>query len=341
MTSPITPTDLSFLQTLAVLYVEDEEEVRQAMARFLSRRFAKVDVATNGQEGIELFGKDHYDVVITDIKMPVMDGLTMAGLIKDLSCEVPVIVVTAYNESDFLLRAIDIGIDHYVKKPVDPYDLIQAVQKSMQSHRHQQEMEKANLRLLSTLESVIGALARAIEIRDPYTDGHQKRVSRIADKIAHEMGLPEHQINGIRLGGMIHDIGKISVPVDLLMKPRKLTELEFEFLKMHPRAGADILTEVEFPWPISEMILQHHERIDGSGYPQGLAGEQITLEARIIAVADVLDAMISDRPYRVGCPIDKPIAEFQAHKGTRYDPQVVEACLRLIERGEMSKETFA
>lgn len=331
------PPDVEFLRTLTVLYVEDEEEVREAMAHFLGRRFAKVHVAANGEEGLALFKAHFHDVVVTDIKMPVMDGLAMAEAIKAIVLDVPIIVVTAYNETGFLLRAIEIGIDHYVKKPVDPNELIKAIQKSTQVHMQRRALEEANLHLLDVLEATIGALARAIEIRDPYTDGHQKRVSQLATAIAREMGLPNVQTTGIRLGAMIHDIGKISVPTELLTVPRKLSPLEFEFLKIHPQAGADVLAGLAFPWPIVEMVCQHHERLDGSGYPRGLKNGAILLEARIISVADVLDAMASHRPYRAALGLDAAIAELKQCRGILYDADVVDCCLRVVERGGFDK----
>lgn len=332
-----TTPDLEFLRTLKVLYVEDEESVREAMAHFLKRRFALLDVAANGAEGLALFKRGLHDVVITDIKMPVMDGLTMAREIRAIALDALLIVVTAYNETDFFLRAIELGVDRYVKKPVNPNELIEAIQKSTQVHRQRKDLEMANLRLLDTLEATIGALARAIEIRDPYTDGHQKRVSQIAAAIAEEMGLPKPQITGIRLGAMIHDIGKISVPTEWLTMPRQLNHLEYEFLKVHPQAGADILTGVEFPWPIIDMVLQHHERLDGSGYPSGLKNGAIRLETRIISVADVLDAMASHRPYRPALGLDAAVNELSRYQGALYDADVVDCCLKLIGRGKLSE----
>jgi putative two-component system response regulator len=338
MTGPSNATaDLEFLRTLSLLYVEDEQETRTAMAHFLNRRFARVDVAINGQEGLECFTRMRQDVVITDIKMPVMDGLTMAARIKSIMHDVPIIVVTAYNETDFFLRAIEIGVDRYVKKPVDPNELIQAIQKSTLVHLQQRQLATANQHLLSTMETAIGALSRAIEMRDPYTDGHQKRVSQIATLIAMEMGLPDSQITGIRLGAIIHDIGKIAVPAELLTMPRKLSRIEFEFIKTHSQVGADILSSVEFPWPIAEMVGQHHERLDGSGYPNGVESIEILPEAKIIAVADVIEAMASHRPYRPGLGLEAAALEIKGNRGILYCPDAVDCCLALIERKALNE----
>jgi PAS domain S-box-containing protein len=193
-------------------------------------------------------------------------------------------------------------------------------------------------RLRRALEGVVQAMSVTVEMRDPYTAGHQRRVGRLSVAIAREMGLPEPRIEGIRMAGEIHDIGKIYVPAEILSKPGKLTEIEFTLIKAHPQVGYDILKNVEFPWPIADIVLQHHERLDGSGYPAGLKGDAILLEARIITVADVVEAMSSHRPYRPSHGIDKALEEISSHKGSLYDPAVVEACLRLFKEKGFSLE---
>jgi len=169
-----------------------------------------------------------------------------------------------------------------------------------------------------------------VEERDPYTAGHQRRVSDLARSIATEMGLPADQIDGIRMAATIHDLGKISVPAELLSMPRKLTDIEFSLIKTHSRSGYDILKDIEFPWPIARIILEHHERMNGSGYPQGLRGDNILIESRIISVADVVESMASHRPYRASLGIDAALEEIGKYSGILYDDNVVDACLRLF-----------
>ncbi len=185
--------------------------------------------------------------------------------------------------------------------------------------------------LRRALKGVVQAMSVTVEMRDPYTAGHQHRVSRLSVAIAREMGLPERQIEGIRMAGDIHDIGKIYVPAEILSKPGKLTDIEFTIIKTHPQVGFDILKNVEFPWPIADIVVQHHERLDGRGYPAGLKGASILPEARIIIVADVVEAMSSHRPYRPAHGIDKALEEISLHRGTVYDAVVVDACLRLFK----------
>jgi PAS domain S-box-containing protein len=192
------------------------------------------------------------------------------------------------------------------------------------------ERDAAVHRWYESLEDTIGSIASTIEIRDPYTAGHQRRVAKLAAAIGGELGLPEDRIRGIYLAGLIHDVGKINIPAEILSKPGKLTALEMQFIRTHPQAGYDIVKGIEFPWPIAEAILQHHERLDGSGYPRGLAAEAVIVEARILAVADVTEAITAHRPYRPALGLDAALAEIEAGKGRLYDPAAVDACIDLF-----------
>jgi PAS domain S-box-containing protein len=195
----------------------------------------------------------------------------------------------------------------------------------------QDERDHVLIRLRKTLGTMIQAMSAAVETRDPYTSGHQRRVSDLARSIAAQMKLPSDQIEGIRMAAAIHDLGKISIPAEILSMPRKLSKLEFDLVKTHPQAGYDIIKDIDFTWPIADVILQHHERIDGSGYPKGLSGENILLEARILAVADVVEAMASYRPYRPALGLEKALEEIMQNKAVLYDAAAVDACLKLFK----------
>ena len=182
------------------------------------------------------------------------------------------------------------------------------------------------------LEGSIEAIALTLEMRDPYTAGHQQRVSRLACAIAEEMNLTEKQIDGLRIAGLIHDLGKVTIPAEILSKPSKLTETEFSIIKNHPQVAYDILKKIDFPWPVADIVLQHHEYLDGSGYPQGLESKDILLETRILTVADVVEAMASHRPYRPALGIDKALDEIKFGSGIRFDPDVVNACLAIFSK---------
>ena len=196
------------------------------------------------------------------------------------------------------------------------------------------QIEKTLNDLRKALGGTIEAMALTVETRDPYTAGHQRRVSNLARGIATEMGVSKDQIQGVRMAGVIHDVGKISVPGEILSKPGKIGANEFGIIKEHPRVGYNILKTVDFPWPIAQIVLQHHERMDGSGYPDGISGDNILIEARILAVADVVEAMASHRPYRAALGIDLALNEISKNRGSSYDSKVVDACLRLFnEKG--------
>ncbi len=206
--------------------------------------------------------------------------------------------------------------------------------------RAEEERKQSSEKLQRALEETVNALALAAEMRDPHTAGHQRRVTQLACAIAKEMGLPEEQIYGIRMAGMIHDIGKIHIPAETFSKPSRLTETEFAMIKNHPQVGYAILKEIKFPWPVAQIVLQHHERMNGSGYPQGLKGEDILLEARILGVADVVEATSSHRLYRPDLGIDKALEEISQKRGILYDPKVVDACLRLFKVTKKAKKDY-
>lgn len=196
--------------------------------------------------------------------------------------------------------------------------------------RTRAEQQESARRLGRALEDTIQAITTTIEARDPYTAGHQQRVSRLAAAIARGMGLDDARVAGVLRGAAIHDIGKIYVPSEILNRPGRLSDIEFSMIKTHPQVGYDIIKEIDFPWPIAAMILQHHERLDGSGYPNGLKGDAILLEARILAVADVVEAMMNHRPYRAALGLDTAIEEIGKCSGRLFDPAAVDACTRLL-----------
>ena len=196
--------------------------------------------------------------------------------------------------------------------------------------RAEEKLQESLEQLRRAVETTIQVLVLAVETKDPYTAGHQKRTTNLAKAMATEMGLPPEMIEGIRMAGVIHDIGKIGLPTEILSKPTKLSAIEYSLIKEHARQGYEILKDVESPWPLAEMVYQHHERINGSGYPRGLKGEEILVEARILAVADIVEAIASHRPYRPSLGMDAALEEIEKNRGILYDPAAVEPCLRLI-----------
>jgi putative nucleotidyltransferase with HDIG domain/PAS domain S-box-containing protein len=193
------------------------------------------------------------------------------------------------------------------------------------------EQKQAHNRLKKTIDAIIQTISKIMDTRDPYTAGHQIRVSQLAIRIAQEMNLSPDKIESVKIASLIHDIGKIGIPSEILTKPTKLDAIEFSFIKKHPEIGFTILKDIDFPYPIAQIVLQHHERNDGSGYPQGLKGEDILLEAKIINIADVVEAMSSHRPYREALGIDVALDEIVRNKGILYEPRIVDVCVKLFK----------
>jgi PAS domain S-box-containing protein len=196
----------------------------------------------------------------------------------------------------------------------------------------EEEREESLIKVKKTLEGTVTALASLAEKRDPYTAGHQQRVAQLACAIAQEMKLPPNVVEGLKVIGSLHDIGKMTIPADLLCKPYQLNEYEFNIIKVHPKNAFDILKDIEFPWPVAQAVFQHHERLNGSGYPSGASGNDIILEARILAVADVTEAITSHRPYRPALGLEKALEEISKNRGLLYDQNIVDACLTLFRK---------
>ncbi len=194
----------------------------------------------------------------------------------------------------------------------------------------QEELSNTMAKLRQSMKQAILAMARIVEVRDPYTAGHQERVACLARAIAQTLGLPEDEVSGIYYASLVHDIGKISIPGEILSKPGRLSSAEFALIRLHPQAGYDIVRSIDFPWPVNDIVLQHHERLDGSGYPEGLAGDQISYGAVIVAVADVVEAMSSHRPYRPALGVEAALDEIRKNRGRLYDPGVVDACESIV-----------
>jgi len=200
----------------------------------------------------------------------------------------------------------------------------------------EQTVEESLKNLQKALKGTVKALSNTLESKDPYTASHQRRVVQLACALAQELGESPDYIEGIRVMGFLHDLGKIAVPGEILSKPSRLSEYEFDLIKVHPQTGYDILKDIDFPWPVALAVLQHHERLDGSGYPHGLSGHDIIPEAKILAVADVVEAIASHRPYRPALGIDPAMAEISRHQGVLYDPAVVQACVKLFSENRFS-----
>ena len=324
-----------------ILIVDDEESIRLLLEQILEKKGYACVLAADAAEARDCLKEHDCDLVLCDMNMPGESGLE---LIRDVSAkyrDVAVVMVTGIDDPVLAETVFEAGVFDYVAKPIRRNRILTSVANALRrreleianraySESLEQMVAERTSQLREALDGIIQAIASIVEIRDPYTAGHQLRVAGLAFAIAREMGLSEDQTEGVRVAGTIHDLGKISVPAEILSKPGQITEMEFAIIKTHPQTGHDILQDMEFPWPLARIVLQHHERMDGSGYPQGLSGENTLLEARILAVADVVEAMATHRPYGPALGIDTALEEISKNKGILYDFEVADACIRLF-----------
>jgi len=321
-----------------IMVVDDEDFIRDMISQGLKQAGFNCISAVDGYEALDLMERNPVDAVITDINMPGMDGIELTKIIKE-KFDADVIIMTGLVKDFSYENIIGHGASEFIRKPVTVDELelrlIRVLRERItvaERNRAEEENRRALQKLRRSIIGAIHAMAMTIEIRDPYTAGHQRRVANLSRAIGKELCLSPIQIEGLGMAGVIHDIGKISIPSEILSKPANLNKLEYEIMKTHPQVGYDILKSIEFPWPLAEITLQHHERIDGSGYPVGLKENEIIFEAKILSVADVVEAMISNRPFRPARVLNFAIEEISKRRGIAYDPQVVDACLNLLNK---------
>ncbi|MBN1522957.1 MAG: response regulator [Spirochaetales bacterium] len=279
----------------------------------------------------EVLGKNLFEIyrIIDDQSSGVANEMITDQLKNDVSIYRNNQLLMSKNED---IIPVDTVLTNLVDKNNDVSGSVVVLRDITQRLEAEAKNQESFEKLRMALGGIIQAMAFTVEKRDPYTAGHQKRVSDLARAIATEMGLDEDQVDGIRLAGVVHDVGKIAIPSEILSKPGKLSELEFNLVRKHPEVGYDILKNIEFPWPIADMVIQHHERLDGTGYPKSLKSDEIRLESKILAVADVVEAMSSHRPYRPALGVEKAMEEIAEGSGVKYDTTVVAACASLFQK---------
>jgi putative nucleotidyltransferase with HDIG domain len=325
-----------------ILVVDDEESVRRLLSRVLLMGGYECTLATDAAEARKFIKDRNFELILCDVAMPGESGIDFIQYVAAEYPDTATIMVTAVDDPEIAETALEAGIYGYMIKPFNVNEVIINIRNSLRrrelevasrAYRRnlEQEVEERTIELRETLKGVIYALTMTVEYRDPYTSGHQQRVSDLAGAMGKEMGFPKDRIMGIRMAGALHDIGKIAIPVEILSKPGRLSKTEFELIKDHSQVGYDILNSIKFPWPLSQIVLQHHERMDGSGYPNGLLGKEILIEARILGIADVVEAMASHRPYRPALGIDKALEEISKNREALYDAEAVDACLILFK----------
>ena len=332
---------------MTVLIVEDNPGDVRLIAEMLSESepgttFESVETLAAALGSLEPGG---IAIVLLDLGLPDSQGLRTLERIQEAAPGVPVIVLTGNIDTRMALQAVESGAqDYLVKGHFDGEVLGRVIRHSIGRKSVQQalvvseaELLSANAQLGRMVHNLVESMGRIVELRDPYTQGHQTRVAAVAKDIAIEMGLGHDLVAGIEMAGLVHDIGKLSIPAEVLTKPGGLSDLQWLIMREHPEQGFEILKDIAFPWPVATIVRQHHERMDGSGYPHGLSGGAILIESRVIGVADVVEAMASPRPYRPAHPVATAICEIDSHREW-FDPDAVDACMRLYASGQLRLE---
>jgi putative two-component system response regulator len=322
-----------------VLIVDDEYIGRETLQAALEGEGYELEMAENGLQAIEKAKKLLPDVILLDVMMPGMSGFDVCGRIRSdpQIAEIPIIILTALDDRESLLNALKAGADDFISKPFDRYELRARLMGITRLNRYQKliqeraKLQEANAHLLAAYEATIEGWSHALDLRDRETEGHSQRVTELTVKLAEVYGLGAEEIMHIRRGALLHDMGKIGVPDSILHKPAALTDEEWTVMRKHPQFVYDMLSSVEYLRPALNIPYCHHEKWDGTGYPRGLKGEHIPLAARLFAVADVWDALTSDRPYRPAWSQDDALIFIREQSGTHFDPQVVDLFLRVIE----------
>ena len=349
------------------LFVDDERNILRALQRLLRHESFEVITASRGTEALELLERSQAQVVVSDQRMPELSGVELLAEVRERHPGVVRMMLTGYTEMNVAVEAINRGeIYRLITKPwnddelkatlrqaFDHWDLTQEIVRLNQVTREQnfrlqdmnrtleqkvrdrtKQLAEKHLEIRTAYVQTIRALAEAVDAKDAYTRGHSERVGVYASKVGRELGLPRDLIERIYIAGLLHDVGKIGVRDAVIQKPDRLTPEEYAEMQRHPEIGARILEPVAFLSDVVECVRHHHEWWDGSrrGYPDRLAGHRIPLPSRVILVADTVEAMTSDRPYRKGMSLDRVVDELHRFSGTQFDPDVVDACLRLLER---------
>ena len=322
-----------------ILIVDDELSGRQTLESVLEGEDYELEMAENGPQAIEKAKKLLPDVILLDIMMPGMTGFEVCQRIRSdpQIAEIPIIVLTALDDRDSLLNALKAGADDFISKPFDRFELRARLLGITRLNRYQKllqertKLREANEHLLAAYEETIEGLSHALDLRDKETEGHSLRVTELTIRLAQAEGLTEEEITHIRRGALLHDMGKIGVPDAILQKPAALSDEEWSVMRKHPQYVYDMLYSVQYLRPALSIPYCHHEKWDGTGYPRGLKGEQIPISARLFAVADVWDALTSDRPYRAAWSRQEALDFIREQSGSHFDPQVVELFLRLIQ----------
>jgi len=330
-----------------VLVVDDESSMRKLLSAMLADSGVACGTAASGEEALRVLEREEVTAVLADLHMPCLSGMELLLQVRSRFPDLAFLVVTGEDDVRVGIEAMRNGADDYLVKPLQPELVLSSLQRALEKKLLQRQLEKYKQQLEEMVEErtkqlqlalrqlegsygdTIRVLGAAIDLRDSPTAGHSHRVALYSLKIAEELGLPEQERKTLSVGASLHDIGKLAIPDSILLKPGALSEEEWRIMRSHVQIGYDMVKQIPFLAEAAEIVLGHHERYDGSGYPRGLKGTEAPLGARIFAVADTVDAMASDRPYRSAYTFAEASEEIRSRGGIRYDPEVADSFLRI------------
>lgn len=341
---------------LTLLYVEDNKEIRENLSVYLNKLFKKVDAVDNGKDALFLYENNAYDLVITDIQMPKMSGIELSHIIKNKKPEQSIIFSTAFSDNEYFLDSIKLGIDAYVLKPLSYKELNAAlykvaikIKKFKEHYQYEKRLERVlteqssenllqKIEFANNYEQTLFALIEIIEKRDTYTGKHSQRVANYTKLISKELGLSKKLSTNIYKASILHDLGKIAIPDSLLLKPTKLKNLEYDLIKEHVNIGFHMLDKIPMFKDIAKIIVAHHEKIDGSGYPNALKGDEIPMESNLMALCDTFDAMTTTRIYKEKKSIQEALNEIEKLSGIHFRKELVDAALICFKNLNIDKD---
>lgn len=350
---------LASLVNVRVLAVDDDPAIRDNLRVYLEDCGSVVTTAENGRAGLAALRAGMPDIVLVDLRMPEVDGMEFIRNVCGAHPLLPVVVVSGTGVMQDVIDAMRCGAWDFVTKPLVDMQILdyvmgrclsraqllrenEAYRQGLESKVAERtaDLEASYRKMRRLMRATVASLSGVTDMQSSFTGMHQQRVSILARTLAENMGFTAARVEGVETAGLLHDIGLLHVPSEFLSKPGALTKLEWAFVYLHPRSAYDVLSRVPFEQPVADIVLQHHERMDGSGYPQGLQGEAILPEARIVAVADVVEAMLSHRPYRPARSLDEVMEELRGHRGTLYCPAAADAAMGILARAQSVEAVF-
>ncbi|MCW8930645.1 MAG: response regulator [Gammaproteobacteria bacterium] len=343
-------------QSIRLLYVEDEPALRESVSRYFNKLFKHIDVAENGEQGLELYVSNHYDIIITDIEMPKLNGIQMSKKIKEINPEQDIIITSAYTNPEYFVEAIKTGINGYIIKPIDFTQVNQILESTISKIKRFKENEnyKKNLEKMvvdktreykklydekvHNYKQTLYSIVNMIEDRDSYTGGHSLRVAKYCKLISEAMGYSDKEVQKLYQAAMLHDLGKIATPDSILLKPERLNKLEYKLIKEHVSESYNLLKKIPMFNDLADVVLDHHERFDGHGYPQGKKDNEILPLSRIMIVADAFDAMTTNRIYKARKSKEEALKEIKNFSGKQFHPEVVDIAMNVLEKIEIEED---